>query len=329
MSDQKSQTSAGVTGTLAVQVTHVESVTPDIRRLTLSAIDGAWLPPFSGGSHITVLIPDGEQTHRNAYSLMSSPYDADKYQIAVRRVEGGRGGSLEMHDGVREGDRLAITTPANLFALSKRARHHVFVAGGVGVTPVFAQLEELSMKDGSFELHLAVRGPEHAALGHELQRRYGDAVVIYDGSRPRLSVKTILADRPLGTHVYVCGPEAMISDVLGTAAEMGWSDSHVHYERFDDLGSTGLPFEVTLARSGATIEVSPEQSILQAVEDAGFALPYLCRGGACGDCETEVLELEGTIDHRDDWLSEAERTRNRLIMPCVSRATCTTLVIDA
>lgn len=317
-------------GTLQVRVDAIEAVTPEINRYTLVAADGSWLPPFSGGSHVTVLIPDGEETRRNAYSLMSSPYDAGRYQIGVRRVPDGRGGSKAMHDAVKEGDVLGITIPANLFPLSKHARHHVFIAGGVGVTPVFAQLEELAVKGASFEVHLAVRAPEHAALGEELRERYGDAVTVYcDVPGPGLAIADVLRDRPLGTHVYVCGPAGMIEAVIDTAHDNGWTDSHIHFERFDDTGSVGAPFSVTLARSGATIDVSPEQSLLEAAEEAGYTLPYLCRGGACGECETEVVELEGTIDHRDDWLSEADRADNKLIMPCVSRATCTKLVINA
>jgi len=317
-------------GTIARRVDRIEAVTPEINRYTLSAADGSWLPPFSGGSHVTVLIETETGTRRNAYSLMSSPYDASIYQIAVRRVEEGKGGSVAIHQRVSVGAVIPMTIPANLFPLSKHARHHVFISGGVGVTPIYAQLDELSLKGSSFELHLAVRGPEHAALGRELVERYGSRVTIYgDGERGRLEVAAVLADRPLGTHVYVCGPAGMINDVIDQAHAQGWTDSHIHYERFEDAGSTGEPFTVTLAKSGAVIEVSPEQSLLEAVEEMGLKLPYLCRGGACGECETEVLELDGTLDHRDDWLSETDRASNALIMPCVSRATCLKLVINA
>ncbi|MDE8669553.1 PDR/VanB family oxidoreductase [Pseudarthrobacter sp. H3Y2-7] len=317
-------------GALRLKVDRIEPVTPEIKRFTFSAADGSWLPPFSGGSHVRVLIESDGDTRRNAYSLMSSPYDTSQYQIAVRRVEDGKRGSISMHENVREGDVLSVTTPANLFPVSKHARHHLFIAGGVGVTPIYAQLEELSVKGGSFELHLAVRGAEHAALGHELKGLYGDKVTLYGvGDGPRLNSSEILAERPLGTHAYVCGPARMVDDVIGSAHALGWTESHIHYERFDDVGSTGSPFSVTLARSGAVIDVSPEQSLLEAAEEAGHKLPYLCRGGACGECEIEVLELEGTIDHRDDWLSESDRCTNKLIMPCVSRATCSKLVIDA
>ncbi|WP_342022273.1 PDR/VanB family oxidoreductase [Arthrobacter citreus] len=317
-------------GALRLKVDRIEAVTPEINRFTFSSVDGSWLPPFSGGSHVRVLIEFDGETRRNAYSLMSSPYDTSQYQIAVRRVEDGKRGSVTMHQNVREGDVLLVTTPANLFPVSKHARHHLFIAGGVGVTPIFAQLEELSVKGASFELHLAVRGPEHAALGNELKERYGERVTLYgDGDGSRLNSSQILDGRPLGTHAYVCGPDRMVDDVIGAARNLGWTESHIHYERFDDLGSVGNPFSVTLAQSGAVVNVSPEQSLLEAAEAAGHKLPYLCRGGACGECEIEVLELEGTIDHRDDWLSETDRCSNKLIMPCVSRATCTKLVIDA
>lgn len=317
-------------GALRLKVDRIELVTPEIKRFTFSAADGSWLPPFSGGSHVRVLIESGGDTRRNAYSLMSSPYDTSQYQIAVRRVEDGKRGSITMHENVREGDVMSVTTPANLFPVSKHARHHLFIAGGVGVTPIYAQLEELSVKGASFELHLAVRGSEHAALGRELKELYGEKVTLYGvGDGPRLNASEILAGRPLGTHAYVCGPARMVDDVIGSAHALGWTESHIHYERFDDVGSTGSPFSVTLARSGAVVEVSPEQSLLEAAEEAGHKLPYLCRGGACGECEIEVLELEGTIDHRDDWLSESDRCTNKLIMPCVSRATCTKLIIDA
>ena len=91
-------------GALRLRVDRIEAVTPEINRYTFSAEDGSWLPPFSGGSHVRVLIPYEGETRRNAYSLMSSPYDTSKYQIAVRRIDEGKRGSIAMHRDVREGD---------------------------------------------------------------------------------------------------------------------------------------------------------------------------------------------------------------------------------
>src|SRR4051812_3234629 len=126
-------------GALQLRVKRIEAVTPEINRYTFCALDGSWLPPFSGGSHITVLIPADGDTRRNAYSLMSSPYDTSDYQIAVRRVEDRKRESLAMHPNDREADILAAGIPANLFPVSNHARHHLIIAGRVGITPVFAE----------------------------------------------------------------------------------------------------------------------------------------------------------------------------------------------
>ncbi|UTW08952.1 PDR/VanB family oxidoreductase [Pseudomonas benzenivorans] len=316
-------------GTLSVRVARIETLTPEIKRFTLVDPDGKHLPAFSGGSHVVVVMEDGDKTHRNAYSLMGSPYDSSAYQIAVRRVEDGRGGSRYLHDRVEQGALLQILQPANLFPLAKHARQHIFIAGGVGITPVYSQMEELHIKQADFELHLSVRGAEHTALGLELQARYGARVHLYvQGQDARMDIRQILAGRPLGSHVYVCGPDSMIDDTIDSAHVLGWTDSHIHYERFVEQGSSGQSFSVTLARQGVTIEVPPDQSLLEAAEQAGYKVPYLCRGGACGYCETEVLELDGELDHRDDWLSEEDKLSKRKFMPCVSRATCSRLVVD-
>ena len=143
-----------------------------------------------------------------------------------------------------------------------------------------------------------------------------------------MDIRQILTARPLGSHVYVCGPDSMIDDTIDSAHALGWTDSHIHYERFVEQGSLGESFSVTLARQGVTLEVAPDQSLLEAAEEAGYSVPYLCRGGACGYCETEVLEIEGELDHRDDWLSEEDKLSKRKFMPCVSRANCSRLVVD-
>jgi ferredoxin len=120
----------------------------------------------------------------------------------------------------------------------------------------------------------------------------------------------------------------MIDATLACARDLGWTDSHVHFERFLEQSSGGEAFSFTLGRSGATIEVSPDQTMLEAVEAAGYSMPYLCRGGACGHCETAVLELDGELLHSDDWLSDDDKSSHKKIMPCVSRAKCNRLVID-
>lgn len=317
-------------GTLKVRVSQIENLSSEIKRFTLSPSEGSHLPPFSGGSNVVLVLPNETSSFRNAYSLMSSPYDTSRYQIAVRRVDEGRGGSRYLHEQVKEGDELEILRPVNLFPLSKHARLHILIAGGIGITPVASQLAELRVRGTPFEVHFAVRSLEHARVAQELQRQYGhDNIHIYPADQnQRLNIANVLANRPLGSDVYVCGPEQMIEDTINSAHALGWTDSHIHYERFLEQGSSGEAFEVTLARSGARIQVSPDQSLLEAAEAAGHDIPYLCRGGACGMCETHVLALDGEIIHSDDWLSDEEKKLNQKIMPCVSRAKCSNLVID-
>lgn len=317
-------------GTLKIRVSCVETLSPEIKRFTLTSSEGGHLPPFSGGSNVVLVLPHDTGSFRNAYSLMSSPYDTGSYQIAVRRVSEGRGGSNYLHQQVQEGDELEILRPVNLFPLSKHARLHILIAGGIGITPITSQLAELRVRGTSYEVHFAVRSIEHARIAQELQQQYGsDNIHIYAADQgQRLNIANILANRPLGSDVYVCGPDQMIEDTVNSAHALGWTDSHIHYERFLEQGSTGEAFEVTLARSGARIKVSPDQSLLEAAEAAGHDIPYLCRGGACGMCETRVLELNGDIIHTDDWLSDEDKKLNQKIMPCVSRAKCSNLVID-
>jgi ferredoxin-NADP reductase len=314
--------------TIPVEVVHIEQVTPLIRQFTLRPVGMAELPPFSGGSHIVVIIRAGERTFRNPYSLMGSPRDLTNYQIAVRRHDRGRGGSLFMHHQVQAGTRLEIAHPVNLFPLAKPARKHILLARGVGITPVMAMIDDLCQGPIPWELHYAFRGSGHDGFGLALRARHGDRIHLYDDSAgDALDFARILASHPLGTHVYTCGPSEMIAAVDRAARNAGWSGSHIHSEEFA-VPPVGAPFDVWLARSQLTVHVPAERSLLEAIEAAGVDAPYLCRGGACGQCETDVLELDGEIIHNDHWLSDAEKANVRKIMPCVSRARCTRLVLD-
>jgi ferredoxin-NADP reductase len=259
---------------------------------------------------------------------MGSPRDLNAYQIAVRRHDRGRGGSLFMHDEVRVGTRLEIGHPVNLFPLAKLARKHIFVAGGVGITPIMAMVDDLRSISVQWELHYRVRGPEHDHFGRKLRAESENRVhLYYDSHGQALDLRRTLANQPLGTHVYACGAEQLVAAVASEAKAAGWTDGHVHCERFV-APPIGDPFDAHLARSGITVHVPSERSLLEAIEAAGVDAPYLCRGGVCGQCETDVLELEGTLLHNDHWLSDEERSGGKKIMPCVSRARCARLVLD-
>lgn len=314
---------------LHVRVVETVAVTPGVKRIKLAAVDGAPLPEFSGGAHTVVELQDTSRIIRNAYSLMSSPFDASAYEISVLRVENSRGGSNFIHDSLGVGSELTISMPVNLFPIDRRARRHLMIAGGIGITPFMAMMTQLSLENGVFDLHYAMRSRSVGAYWRELMAAYGAHRVhtYFDDEGQALPLASLLDCQPLGTHLYVCGPSGMIDWVLQSAKLAGWPEENVHYERFA-APPTGAPFTVELAKSGKAITVGPTQSVLEAIEAAGVEAPFLCRGGACGQCETRVVSCDGTIEHNDHFLSEAERASGTKFMPCVSRFAGARLVLD-
>jgi dimethylamine monooxygenase subunit B len=291
---------------LRVRVAEVVPVNDLITRFRFEALDGSDLPAFSGGAHTVVEMDDHGVRRLNPYSLMSDPEDRSGYEISVRRDDQGRGGSLYMHRHVRPG----------------------MIAGGIGITPFLAQISQLTHFGGKFELHYAARNRALGAYMDRLTAAHPDRVHCYfDEEKQAIDLGRILSMQPIGTHLYVCGPKGMINWVLSTAESMGWPQQALHHEEFLAPG-TGLPFTVELAASGKTITVGTTQSLLEAMEAAGVDAPYLCRGGACGQCETTVHKCDGTILHRDHWLTPEEHAAGQKIMPCVSRFEGKTLVID-
>ena len=314
--------------TFAVTVTDVVTVNDLVKRFEFKRSDGGLLPAFSGGAHTVVEMRDGALTRRNPYSLMSDPRDQTAYTISVRRDDQGRGGSLFLHQQVKVGDQMVISAPVNLFALDLRARKHLMIAGGIGITPFLSQIKQLGHFGGKFELHYAARNRALGAYMGDLKAAHGDRVHLYfDDEGMVIDLKGLLNRQPIGTHLYVCGPKGMIGWVRKTAEAAGWPDHAVHFEEFLAPG-TGLAFTAELAKSGKTVTVGTHQSLLEAIEAAGVDAPYMCRGGACGQCETAVIKCDGTILHRDHWLSAQEQAEGAKIMPCVSRFEGKTLVLD-
>jgi len=275
---------------------------------------------------------DGDRPRLNPYSLMSSPLDTSQYTISVRRDDAGRGGSLFMHRKVKPGDRMVVSYPVNLFSLDLRARKHLMIAGGIGITPFMAQTAQLAAPGsnlaGNFELHYACRTASLFTYGDVLQERYGRRIHLYHDDRgEKIALERLLSSQPLGTHLYICGPAPMIDWVRKGAAALGWPHENVHYEHFS-APRPGLPFDVSLALSDKKIRVGEQQSLLEAIEAAGVDPPYLCRGGVCGQCETNVISSDGKFLHNDHWLSEEDHRSGRKIMPCVSRFEGKSLVLE-
>lgn len=312
--------------TQMLRVTEVEPLTPMITRFRFEHPDGADLPLFSGGAHVVVEMADGDILRRNAYSLISDPMDGSAYEIAVRRDDTGRGGSKFMHAKVKAGDMMRISSPLNLFSLDLRARKHVLIAGGIGITPFLSQIKQLAKMQIPYEIYYAARSKDDAA-GLRYLPDTPNVHVHYDDTDGLLDLKSILSGQPLGTHVYTCGPSGMIQAVRDTAAGLGWPADAVHFEAFL-APPPGKEFEVTLAKSGITLTVGPHQSLLEAIEAADVDIPWSCRGGACGQCETNVTSCKGDIEHNDYWLDDEERASKRKIMPCVSRFQGENLTIE-
>jgi ferredoxin-NADP reductase len=313
---------------IAVRVAEVTALNALVTRFRFEPVGGGLLPTFSGGAHTVVEMQDGEVKRLNPYSLMSDPFDQTAYTISVRRDDEGRGGSLFMHENVKVGDEMVISNPVNLFSLDLRARKHLMIAGGIGITPFLAQIKQLDRAHGNWELHYSCRSEALGSYVDYLTATHpNDVNVYYDDQKQAIDLENLLDGQPLGTHIYVCGPKGMINWVRAKADALGWPREAVHYEEFL-APQPGKPFEVKLAVSNKVIQVGEQESLLEAMERVGVDAPYLCRGGACGMCETRVIDYAGNFIHRDHWLEDDEHASGEKIMPCVSRFEGKTLVLD-
>ena len=309
-----------------VIVTDIQQLTPLIKQFTFQKADGSDFPAFTGGSHIIVQMSDKLS---NAYSLMSSPAQLSEYKICVRKDVEGKGGSIHMHDAVNVGDHIHITEPNNLFALSERGERHILVAGGIGITPFIPHLEELMARGAEYELHYAFRAPEHGALWGDLQAGCHQANChSYVNSEGRdLDIEALVQAQPQGTHVYVCGPKALIDATIAACNRARFRDENIHWEQFaSTVPENGEAFTVILAKSNQRIEVLADQTILQAIEGLNIEVECLCREGVCGTCETAILQ--GEAEHFDQYLDDAEKTAQRSMMICVSRAKGKEITLD-
>jgi len=302
-------------GTLTLIVTGISQPAPDIKMFTLARPDGGPLPGFVAGSHLVVHTGVGA----NAYSLTGDGLHPSAYTFSVLRVIDGRGGSRWLHDSVKPGDTLEIAPPRSAFPPIARAAKHLLIAGGIGVTPIVSHLRAARRWGRNIQVLYVFRNGNAAHIDDvtELAGRSAELYTDRESFLARLTAE--LSTQPVGTHLYVCGPAAMIDVVVAAAATAGWPESRVHFERFGiDALDAGDPFRVTLTESDTTIDVPSGTSMLEALEDNGIDVPNLCRQGVCGECRLPLSG--GTPIHRDLYLSDEEKTCGDAIMPCVSRA---------
>ena len=285
------------------------------------------LPPFSAGSHIDLHLAHDMV---RSYSLANAPSDADRYLIAVLREAESRGGSTWMHSTPRVGDVLRASPPGNDFPLAEDAAQSIFIAGGIGITPVMSMTRRLDALGRRWRLHYASRSPAETAFVDELRgmgSSTGEVDFCFGSSRiDRLDIATIVRDAPADWHLYCCGPARMIDAFIDACASR---PAHtVHFERFaaGSEAATEGGYDVLLKRSGARFTVAPGKTILDTLLDHSIDVPYACTAGVCGTCRTQVLE--GEPDHRDDFLSDEEKRSNTSVMICCSGARSKTLVLD-
>ncbi len=323
--------------TLQLRVVATRTLNPLIRELQLCAEDGSALPGYSAGSHIRVQValPDGQSDWRD-YSLinLSSQTDTsaavDEYRIAVRIEAAGRGGSQFMHRRLEVGDHVTVQAPKNDFALDASPGCAVLVAGGIGITPLVSMAVQRSREQAPWRMVYAGRSRDLMAFLPELQALGGDALSLHVDAEQGcpLDVPALLDACTQDDHLYVCGPKPLLDAVLAETETRGWQHERVHFELFTTppVEAGDHAFEVVLARSGFSISVPADRSILDCLIDADVDPIYDCKRGECGVCTTTVIE--GEIDHRDYVLSADEKASGQVMQICVSRCRGSRLVLD-
>lgn len=308
---------------LVMKVARRRMLTPSIAEFTLVPTGGEKLPEYDPGSHVTVRTPAGAMRR---YSLVGSGEHSDTYVIAVKREPESRGGSQSMHDEATEGTELVVEMPENEFEL-KNAPKYLLIAGGIGVTPIYAMARHLAHEGKPFSIIYCTRSNEETAYLDEMKEEFGGKLKIHhDGGDPEKAYDfwDHFAE-PQNMHVYCCGPKPLMEEIKAISGH--WPEGRVNFEDFkpvEVIRPDDVAFEVELAKSGKTITVPADRSVLEAVRDSGIATVSSCESGTCGTCKTRLIA--GDVDHRDMVLMDEEK--DDYIMICVSRARSGNLIID-
>ena len=314
---------------IRVRVRSVAWEAESICSYELCPLDGQALPPFTAGGHIDLHLAGGLV---RSYSLINSQDERTRYVIAVNKSATGQGGSRHIHERIRPGDIIEISSPRNNFALDESASRSTLIAGGIGITPILCMIRRLEELGRSWELFYCARTRSSAA--------FLDALASFEAAKPgrvhlnfdqepngrMLELTPIVAAAASGTHFYCCGPASMLKAFQAATVHLDAGRVHLEYFTAPEPAAASGGFSIVLARSGQTLVVPPARSILDVVEDAGIDVQYSCRQGICRSCETSVLE--GTPEHRDHVLSPQERAANRTMMICCSGCQGDRLVLD-
>ena len=308
-------------GPLSLVVTGVRQLTKKIRAFEFRDINGGLLPEIKAGAHLVVPFIDqkGELSHRR-YSICSNPNRRDIYEIAVLKEENGSGGSKRIHETFNLGTQIRCGYPENYFEINPAHKDVILIAGGIGITPIKSMAQSLQSQGRKLHIHYLGKSKTEMAFSDRLEREFAERISFYESeNQVRLSVSELLSSLSEKQSIYLCGPERLIEDVVNQADKIGIAKERIRYEKFSVKPlANSQPFKLNLARSNRMIEVAADESALDAILDAGIALPFSCKTGECKSCQVKVLE--GEVEHRDEALSEEERDDQRLMCPCVSRA---------
>lgn len=308
---------------LKMTVAERRQLTEHICEFTLAPADGEKLPSFTAGAHITVQTPSGAMRR---YSLVNDGKDPEVYKIALKREIHGRGGSMSMHDDAQEGTELQVEVPENTFELTD-AKNYLLIAGGIGVTPIYAMSQQLLREYKPFEVIYCTRGEADTAFLEEMKSTLGDRLTLHhDGGNPEAVFDFWdHFEEPKDMKVYCCGPQPLIDEIEAISGH--WPEGRVIFEDFkpvEVVRADDKPFEVKLEKSGITVQVPEDRSILEALRESGVPTVSSCESGTCGTCKTRLVS--GKVDHRDMVLMDEEK--DSYVMICVSRAEEGDLVLD-
>lgn len=289
-----------------------------IRRYVLEHAEGRPLPGWSPGAHIDVVCGG----HERKYSLCGDPADPMHYEIAVLRDEGGRGGSVYIHERLAAADMIRVRGPKTLFRLDETAEDVILVAAGIGITPILAMADRLKALGRGYELHYAGRSLATMAFVDRLRRDHGDRLRLHvKAAGERMVLAEVVAGGREGRQVYACGPERLLDELERLSHD--WPEGTLRYEYFSATSSLLDPakehgFDIELRDSDLTLHVPADKTVLDVLQSVGIDVACDCREGLCGSCEVEVIA--GEVDHRDKVLTAAERSESVKMMVCCSRA---------
>jgi vanillate O-demethylase ferredoxin subunit len=312
---------------LTVLVADVRAEAKDVITLELRAIAGGELPAFTPGAHLDVHLPNG--LVRN-YSLTNDWRERNRYVVGVGRAADSRGGSSYIHSSIRAGAQLKISAPRNNFALDEKSASFLFIAGGIGVTPIMSMVRWCIANGKPWRLIYAARSRQRTAFYEELCALGADRVHFHfdDEAGQVLDVARAISGWNEGESIYCCGPTPLMEGVKALTENL--PSGTVRFEWFtvpeSDEAQESNSFTVRLERSNVAFEVPEQKSILEVLEEHGFELPFSCREGLCGTCVTNVCS--GEPDHRDYVLSDEERASGKMMTICCSRSKSPVLTLD-